>query len=295
MNLRRATISLALAGITIACSETGREIPTAHIDASVPEVRLLRIPSGPERQPHTYLSGRPVRGGRQGATTFDVCPIEGPVPDGCPLEFQDSDDENPFATEVGTATGLETLWTGRDVNPSSDILECSPYLVNPSFTIYVPDYGSTVTFAGHGTFNKIATLPTLAGVPGAVYQVGSGPYYSARPLGTYSALGGTIEARCLTTRFRTGTGVALIMGKNIYSNYTGQIIRNGATSGGGEDETERGWASSYSDETTGASTESAINSPSAVILNYVSHDECTIGWEVWIDGDLKCNADGTHT
>jgi hypothetical protein len=230
---------------------------------------------------------------------FEPCPIEGPIPDGCPLPYSDSNTEQPFASYLGPATGSEPVWSGGELDYANSNLVCGDLLFAPLFTIFVPDYGSDVQFASDMNFLKQMDLPstTVLGitVPRARYYVPAGPIYSVRPLGQYEASGGTIDVTCFAAVVRTlPGGQALALGKNIYSNYTGQILRNQPGGGGSTWEDGRGWASENDGEVTGTGTASNGFSAELAISRLTQMNECTVGWEIWIDGRIACFADGSH-
>lgn len=122
------------------------------------------------------------------------CTDEGPVPDGCPLEFSDSPEEIPFAITVEATTGLKPLWTGQslDISAPDYVGECAPYAY--IFSVFVNEENAMVQFAPAEVMLKIADLPSTSyfgvSVPRARYRVPQGPIYSVRPLGRYQVSGG---------------------------------------------------------------------------------------------------------
>jgi len=289
-------LAVLLLSATVACNDAAREsIPTEPVSA--PGAALRSSQGDTRRHLPIYSPGKPIRGGKKGAVTLsDPCPIQGEIPDECPLEYQDSDEEIPIATPAGTPTGDEPLWTGQAFDISTVPTSCSPVLQNQNFSIYVPEYGAEVLFAGVGVFTRIAVLPSEFGIARARYQLGAGPYFSVRPLGTYYASGGTLDAWCLTGRYQTGPTIALYLGKMIFDNYTGTVRRKGASNtGGGDDATERGWAADNDGTVTGDVTSGASNTPLNAINDFLNNDVCTPGWEIWVDGAIMCFADGTHS
>lgn len=89
----------------------------------------------------------------------------------------------------------------------------------------------------------------------------------------------------------------MILGKNVYSHYTGSVVRSGGGGTGGEgtsaDRGDSGWADyeSEANVSTGESTgdpQTAI----AVIDRFVAGGGCTKGWDLWVDGLQQCFSGG---
>ncbi|MEP6732315.1 MAG: hypothetical protein ABJE10_16840 [bacterium] len=77
-------------------------------------------------------------------------------------------------------------------------------------------------------------------------------------------------------------------------NYTGEVFRRSPTGSGGP--SDRGWA--YYDGATGTTSgqdgeAGGGSAAQSVVDRFLSTGACTVGWEVWVDGDQRCKADGS--
>lgn len=220
------------------------------------------------------------------------CPIIGPTPDGCPLQFDTDTTRTDMATADVAGSGSEPEWHGED--PSyfygTVLFECPPYVDDPKFRVYIVEDGLDVSFAAHGRWMKIANLGvSVYGEPMAEYAAPPGGFYSFDPFGRYIAYGGSLQGRCKTVRLSVPKVGTVWVGPILFYNYTGTVER---TNAGGGDEGDRGWASDFSGFRNGSGFSDSGETYQSVLDAFIGEGRCTVGWEIWVAGVQQCDAMG---
>ena len=171
------------------------------------------------------------------------------------------------------------VWHG-ETEPLSDAYACPLYIPEP-----LRAYRNGHWFSGPAVWVYIS-----AATPGSVFPL--------LPHGTYAPVGGIIRSEDGTREF---SGYFIIACRGDFEVTTsgmtvwlGQLFAVGTlgtdypVNGGGGGFEHNGWA--YKDVTVesgvGAGWQTALNA-------YLGSGACTAGWEIWVDGDQKCKADGT--
>lgn len=225
-----------------------------------------------------------------GLRMTEQCTDEPPTADDCPLMYSPQEHESHFATPTGTASGVEPIWDGTDMTGST-VFSCAPYVVNPTFKVYVPEHSTYVTIEGHGVWMFAMSRGTSAfGVPMAEYYAAAGEHWSSVPDLSYYAMGGSIRGVCYTVKVRVPGAAALYVGFTRWYDYTGSIYRRGS-SPGGSGSGGRGWAYSVTGDQW-RNGEGQGEDWNDVLDTWWQSGGCTEGWEIWVDGDQKCDADG---
>lgn len=142
------------------------------------------------------------------------CTDEGPTDPGCPVLFLAGEYQDEMASAIGTADGLEPLWSGE---PSSSVpgpYSCPQLVSFARNIVYIPQYGEDAVFLVDN-LNKISDDGySSLGEPMATYAVGPRTFNSVSPWQKYTMRGGTMRARCQVKTVRTGIGYRVILGRS---------------------------------------------------------------------------------
>jgi hypothetical protein len=197
-----------------------------------------------------------------------------------------------MATDIGVANGTEPLWNGATVTPTppSTSYYC-PQIWRANFQVYSPNWMTDVRFA-------VLTPVTLQRIRGyTAYNVPMGEYglnpmeqfSSYSPDDTFRGMGGELWGVCEVYNARTWAGRLVQHGfVRWYHWENGQFWRQGYGGPGGGGERGWGWYDSNSGQYYGAG---GIEFRAAVDA-FLEHGTCTAGWEIWVDGVQRCDADG---
>lgn len=161
----------------------------------------------------------------------------------------------------------------------------------PTFRVYIPENGETVLFHVPGfaprDLSYVMSPDPSTGYPRARYLMP--PFMEVPDLtGKYKAVGGHIYAKCGVQWVFQGA-TAAEKGPMIGYDFDGEIWGNFEQSVFGD---AGGWgfkdASISVESGVGAGWESAV-------ATWLAHEQCTPGYEIWIDGIMVCNSDGVRT
>jgi hypothetical protein len=188
------------------------------------------------------------------------------------------------------ATGTEPLYAGESLSfPSSGTFvgECPPAWPRLRFREYVPSTGEEATFVIPGPISKIGNLGyTTFGFAMARYRIPEMIYNSND--GRYSIYGGTIGVTCwISIRRVTGNvlNIEIAVGRTWGYDSPGGVRFNRTPLAGGGSEGGWGWDDDNGQNGDGGSWQAAVDT-------YLGGGGCTPGWEIWVDGDQKCDANG---
>ena len=218
-----------------------------------------------------------------------VCTDTGPTEPGCPVQIIFNEYEDDMAQDAGAATGAESLWSGQaDLSAFADPYSCPDQITLARNKVYIPEYGEDATFLVTN-LNKVSNDGYGGlGQPMATYAVGPRSFNSVVPLGKYKMYGGFMKARCTIKTVRTQAGIRVMVGAILWYDYQGEIDLASNSAGGGDD--TRGWA--YSNNGSQSGMGNGGPTPQSVINRLLGGGGCTVGWEVWIDGAMACDAKG---
>jgi hypothetical protein len=221
------------------------------------------------------------------------CTDEGPPQPDCPVTFSPEEDTSYIATRSGPADGTEPVWSGESAESFPGPYFCPQRYPAPIVKAYIYEYAEHAWFATLGDATLIrVTGRTVLGQPMADYQLPYEDMLSIRPWHKYtllSSLGATIKVVCSARRVRTGLGWRVELGPMTNYGLVGSIVlTNPYSSGGGG---SRGW--SYG--SGGVFVNGAGVDAQLAAQRYIEHGDCTVGYEIWEDGAMVCDAGGMPT
>ena len=197
-----------------------------------------------------------------------------------------------FSQEIATETGTQPdpslpLWQGESV-VSGGTYVCPTWWPNPDFKVIIPQHNYTLVHfsipgQAHASF-PVTPPPNHPGIPSAAYAMPLGRYRDVT--NNYVAEGGYIYAACYT-KWVTLLNVTAIVGPMVSFNYTGTVMFEPASGTGGSD--AGGWAYSNIE----IEVENGVGDGWRDALDtFLSGGGCTKGWEIWVDDDQACDANG---
>lgn len=220
----------------------------------------------------------------------EVCTILPPTQPGCPIGFSASEAEDNFATSAGSADGSEPAWYGQTEPSLTAPLKCPATISVATNKVWIPEYSENATFYVMGLVKVRDIGYSALGEPMAEYRVPFIETSSAQPLGKYKMLGGSMYGRCKVQELKVGSTVKVMVGPITWYNYDGEIFLAEDSYPGGGNDADRGWA--FRDSQQGTTTGRGAGVPSDVVNRFLNHGECTLGWEIWVDQMMRCDAHG---
>lgn len=189
------------------------------------------------------------------------------------------------------------LWSGQTYDQLSSIAEMPKCRSSEFITVKV----TVLHYGEHAYFFLKTPVPKIRdgqwdyvhNKPTAEYQVPNSYILSDIPGGKYRIYGGTIMARCAWRLLRTPFGFEVHMGQVTTYGYNGILElapSNGTGPGRG-----RGWGARFGSTDSGSGNGwGSGGSWQEALAKYLDTQQCTVGWEIWIDGAQRCRADGTR-
>lgn len=209
--------------------------------------------------------------------SFDECWV---------ADYSGSDEQSHMAEYVGAGNPNYPAWNG-EIEVQGGMYVCPSWWDLPSFRVRIIQNGESVYFkaVGRAYLDPSIFIPPEGNIPRAAYTTPSGQIRDQT--GRYVAQGGHIYARCFVKQVWGARGnVLAYVGPIVSFNFTGTIMHNpnGGPTGGG-----RGWA--YKDDQV--YVENGVGPGWREALDrFLSGGGCTQGYEIWVDGTLKCDANG---
>jgi hypothetical protein len=212
--------------------------------------------------------------------------------EGTCVQFTFFEEQQDFATGAGPAANYELVWSGQSFSsfpePEED-WRCHRTATGVTFKLYIIEYGE------YATFDVPVAIPiasddgyTAFGIPKGSYALPENiEIRSSNPPGKYAIRGGFLKAVCFDFTVRTGMGIRVEGGWHRWYDYTGWPYL--APGGWTNANDGRGW--SWTTSSTGYRNGGGMGWQNA-LDKYMNGDGCTRGWEIWIDGNQKCDSFG---
>lgn len=189
----------------------------------------------------------------------------------------DTSGSTDFASIVSSANGNEELWAGETVDELTSAYVCPPWVDRPHFDHKTHHYRHE-----HRVY-RVAIIGQVGSIPKARYHLATSTLSDD---GTRQISPGDLDGSCFVRLVRSFAGLSAYMGYMAWYKFWGSEGPASGPSGSGS----RGWG--YYSSATGATSGAGDGSWITAVETWLSSGACTVGWEIWVDGDMVCDSRG---